>query len=136
MDSHHPSRLLRSFERYLRAGNRSERSVGNYMESARQAEAFLSGRGIRLEDATRADLEDFIAALLGRRSAATAATRDKVLRVLYRWLEAEEDIASPMAKMKPPIVPEQPVPVIPRMGYGACSRHARARTSRPAATPP
>lgn len=58
MDSHQPSRLLRSFERYLRAGNRSERTVGNYMESARQAEAFLSGRGIRLEDPTRADLEE------------------------------------------------------------------------------
>jgi site-specific recombinase XerD len=136
MDSHQPSRLLRSFERYLRAGNRSERTVGNYLESARQAEVFLSGPGIRLEDATRADLEDFIADLLGRRSAATAATRYKVLRVLYRWLEEEEDIPSPMVKMKPPSVPEQPVPVIPEAASGACSRCARARTSRPAETPP
>ena len=117
MDSHQQqSRLLRSFERYLRAGNRSERTVGNYLESARQADDFLQGRGIRLENATRADLEDFIADLLTRRSAATAATRYKVLRVLYRWLEEEEDIPNPMAKMKPPIVPEQPVPVIPEDG--------------------
>jgi hypothetical protein len=43
-----------------------------------------------LEDATRADLEDFMADLLARRSAATAATRYKALRVLYRWLEEEE----------------------------------------------
>jgi site-specific recombinase XerC len=34
--------------------------------------------------------------------------------VLYRWLEEEEEIAvSPMARMKPPIVPDQPVPVVP-----------------------
>jgi integrase/recombinase XerC len=86
MDSHQPSRLLRSFERYLRTGNHSERTVGNYLESARQAEAFLRERGIRLEDATRADLEDFMADLLARRSAATAATRYKVLHILYGWL--------------------------------------------------
>src|SRR6266487_4068398 len=108
-----PSRLLRSFERYLRAGNRSQRTVGNYLESARQAEAFLQRHGIRLEEATRADLEDFLADLLARRAAATAATRYKVLRVLYTWLEEDEDLPNPMAKMKPPIVPDQPVPVIP-----------------------
>jgi site-specific recombinase XerD len=86
MNSDQPSRLLRSFERYLRAGNRSERTVSNYLEGIRQAEAFLRGRGVRLEDATRADLEDFMADLLARRSAATAATRYKVLRILYGWL--------------------------------------------------
>jgi integrase/recombinase XerC len=116
MNSQQPSRLLRSFERYLRAGNRSERTVGNYLEGIRQAEAFLRRRGVRLEDATRADLEDFMADLLARRSAATAATRYKVLRILYGWLQEEEDIPNPMAKMKPPIVPEQPVPVIPEDG--------------------
>jgi site-specific recombinase XerD len=67
---------------------------------------------VRLRDATRADLEDFLADLLARRSAATAATRYKVLRVLYRWLEEEEDVPNPMAKMRPPLIPEQPVPVI------------------------
>ena len=70
-----PDRLLRSFERYLRATNRSERTVGNYLETLHQVEAFLRPRGVRLRDATRADLEDFLADLLARRSAATAATR-------------------------------------------------------------
>jgi site-specific recombinase XerC len=32
----------------------------------------------------------------------------------FRWLDGEGEIdASPMAKMRPPIVPEQPVPVLP-----------------------
>jgi site-specific recombinase XerD len=112
MAEYAPSRLVRSFERHLRAENRSERTVENYLESLHQAEVFLGGRGRRLEEATKADLEDFLADLLARRSASTAATRYKVLRILYRWLEEEEDVPSPMAKMKPPIIPERPVPVI------------------------
>ena len=53
-----------------------------------------------------------MADLLARRS---AATRYKVLRILYGWLqeeeeEEEEDIPNPMAKMRPPIVPEQRSP--------------------------
>jgi len=90
--------------------------VGNYLENLHQVEAFLHPRGVRLRDATRADLENFLADLLARRSAATAATRYKVLRVLYRWLEEEEDAPNPMAKMRPPLIPEQPVPVIPPDG--------------------
>jgi site-specific recombinase XerD len=116
MNQQPPDRLLRSFERYLRATNRSERTVGNYLENLHQVEAFLRPRGVRLRDATRADLEEFLADLLARRSAATAATRYKVLRVLYRWLEEEEDVPNPMEKMRPPIQPEQPVPVIPPHG--------------------
>jgi hypothetical protein len=47
-----PGSLLRSFEWQLRAQNRSERTVGNHRESARLAQAFLEGRGKRLEEAT------------------------------------------------------------------------------------
>lgn len=68
-----PRSLLRSFQRHLRAQNRSERTVGNYLESARLADAFLEGRGKRLEQATQADLEDFVAHILRRRSASTNA---------------------------------------------------------------
>ena len=37
--------LVRSFERHLRAENRSERTIASYLESLRHAEAFLAGRG-------------------------------------------------------------------------------------------
>jgi site-specific recombinase XerD len=99
MNQQPPDRLLRSFERYLRATNRSERTVGNYLESLHQVEAFLRPRGVRLRNSTHADLEELLADLLARGSAATAATRYKVLRVLYRWLEEEEDAPNPMANM-------------------------------------
>jgi hypothetical protein len=39
-----PSPLLRSFERHLRALNRSGNTIQSYLDSARQAEAFLASR--------------------------------------------------------------------------------------------
>jgi site-specific recombinase XerD len=113
MDPRPSSPLLRSFERHLRARNRSQQTVATYLIAARQAEAFLTARGTSLADASRADLEAFLGDLLDRRSASTAATYHKVLKLLYRWLEEEAELtANPMAKLSPPIVPEQPVPVI------------------------
>ena len=45
---------------------------------------------------------------------ATASTRYKQLQALYRRLEDEEEIAvNPMARMKPPMVPDKPIPVVP-----------------------
>src|SRR5918995_3476296 len=109
--------LVRSFERHLRAENRSEHTIASYLESLRQAEAFLAAHGKGLADARRADLEAFLGDLLTRRAAGTVATRYKVLRILYGWLEEEDEIAAnPMARVKPPIVPEQPVPVVPEDG--------------------
>jgi site-specific recombinase XerD len=117
MDRTALSPLLRSFERHLRAANRSERTIASYLESLRQVEAFLASRGCSLIDARREDLEAFLGDLLRRRAAETVATRYRRLRVLYRWLEEEEEIlVNPMARMKPPIIPEQPVPVVPEDG--------------------
>jgi site-specific recombinase XerD len=114
MDSGGPFSLSRSFERHLRAKNLSDGTVASYLVGVRQFTAFLHPRGRELEEATRADLEAFIADLLSRRSPATASTRYKQLQALYRWLEDEEEIAvNPMARMKPPIVPDKPVPVVP-----------------------
>ena len=92
MDRTTLSPLLRSFELHLRAANRSDNTIESYLEA-------------------------FLADLLARRSASTAATRHKVLRILYRWLEEEDEIEqNPMARVKPPIVPEQPVPIVPEEG--------------------
>src|SRR5215212_6177974 len=103
MDPAAPNPLLRSFERHLRAENRSDQTVATYL--------------IALGQAGRADLEAYLGDLLTRRAAATAATYHKVLKLLYQWLEDEDELpTNPMAKMRPPIVPDQPVPVIPDDG--------------------
>jgi site-specific recombinase XerD len=108
-----PDPLLASFERYLRAANRSDKTVASYLISLKQADGYLRQHGTTLADARRADLEAFLADLLTRRRAATVATRHKVLKLFYAWLEDEEDIPSPAAKLRPPLVPEEkPVPVL------------------------
>jgi site-specific recombinase XerD len=117
MDRAALSPLLRSFERHLRAENRSANTIDSYLESVHQAERYLTAHGRTLLDARRGDLEAFLAELLAQRAPGTVATRHKVLRILYRWLEEEGEItASPMARVKPPIVPDQPVPVVAEDG--------------------
>src|SRR5215218_5653353 len=59
------------------------------------------------------DVEAFIVDQLARWKPATAANRCRSLRVFYGWLQAEGEIpVSPMASMRPPAVPDQPVPVV------------------------
>jgi site-specific recombinase XerD len=64
MDRDTLSPLLRSFERNLRAENRSEHTIASYLGSLRQAEAFLASRSRSLIDARREDLEAFLGDLL------------------------------------------------------------------------
>jgi site-specific recombinase XerD len=106
--------LARSFERHLRAENKSDRTVETYLEAVRLLKAFLAPRGVGLAEADRAQIEAFLADLLARWKPATAANRYRSLKVFYAWLEDEGEIAAdPMAKMKPPAIPEQPIPVLP-----------------------
>jgi site-specific recombinase XerD len=126
MDPPARSPLIRSFERHLHAENRSGRTVATYLIAMRQADAFLRGRDTTIQAATRADLEEFMGDLLARRTASTAATYYKVLKLMYAWLTEEEEIpTNPMARMKPPIVPDKPVPIVPEDGlkrlFRACA---------------
>ena len=61
----------------------------------------------------REHVEAFIAAELARTAPSSTATRYRSLQQLFKWLDDEGEIAgSPMVKMRPPIIPEQPVPVL------------------------
>jgi site-specific recombinase XerD len=67
-----------------------------------------------------------MADLLARRAPATAATYHKVLKILYAWLVEEGEIPSdPTLRMRPPIVPDKPVPIVPDDGlkrlFQACA---------------
>jgi site-specific recombinase XerD len=105
--------LARSFERYLRAGNRSPRTIETYLEALGGFATYLAATsGRSLDRARREDVEAWIAVLLERWKPSTAHNRYRGLHAFYRWLEEEEDIPSPMAKMKPPAVPDQPIPVL------------------------
>ena len=105
--------LAGSFERHLRAENKSGRTVETYLEAVNQLAAFLEPNGVKLADATREDVEGYLGAVLARWKPATAHNRYRALRVFYAWLEDEGEVhTDPMRKLKPPAVPEQPAPVL------------------------
>lgn len=102
---------LRDFTRSLRARNRSPKTIRSYLEAAGQ----LADRhgGADPADLSRHDVEDYLADVLARRSPSTAATRFRALQQFYRWAVEEGLItASPMAGMRPPAIPDAPVPVL------------------------
>jgi site-specific recombinase XerD len=105
--------LPASFELYLRATNKSRRTIETYREALDGFTAHLQATSRRpLDQARREDIEAWMTVLLARWKPATAHNRYRGLHAFYRWLEEEEDIPSPMAKLRPPAVPEQPIPVL------------------------
>ena len=62
---------------------------------------------------TREHVEAFVAYLLTRYRPATASNRYRALQTFFRWMVDEGEVASsPMAKMKPPAIPEEPPAVV------------------------
>jgi site-specific recombinase XerD len=112
--------LLRSFELHLLALNRSPNTIKAYLSDARHFDTWRRARGARGLDTVAADeIKAYLAARISGDGAAAAspayvARIFRSLQQLYRWLDEEGEIeASPMARMKPPQVPEDPVEVIP-----------------------
>jgi site-specific recombinase XerD len=103
--------LKRSFTLHLKASNRSSRTIENYLEAIELFWRFLAEQGMPTEPAhlTREHVETFITALLERCKPGTAANRYRSLQAWFKWLLEEGEItSSPMARMKPPHVPEAP----------------------------
>lgn len=76
----------------------------------RQLVAFLADRGVTVsKEIDKAHLEEFIATLAETRSAGTASVRFRAPQQWFAWMVDEEEIpSSPMARMRPAVVPEQP----------------------------
>lgn len=108
--------LLPSWRVHLEAENLSPRTIRAYVDDGARLARFLAEQGMPTEAAsiTREHVEAFVSAELERTSATSAATRYRSCQQLFKWLEAEGEVEhSPMTRMRPPRVPEQPVPVLP-----------------------
>ena len=106
---------LDSFVRSLRVQNLSKRTIQTYSESVRQFAGFLARTGMPQDVTliTREHVESFIAHLLEHWKPLTAANRYRGLQQYFKWLLEEGEIKdSPMARMKPPRVAEQPPEVL------------------------
>ncbi len=104
-----------SFRRSLRASNLSERTIRTYLEAVDLFGRFLATTGMPTEVANirREHVEAFIEHLLSLWKPATANNRYRALQAFFKWAVEEGEVhESPMAKMRPPKVPETLPPVL------------------------
>ena len=100
---------LTSFGRHLRAENQSIKTQETYCKSVRQFVRFLESQGMPLQVAKlrREHVESIIEHLLEKWKPATANNRYRGLQAFFKWLIDEGEIKdNPMARMKPPRVPQ------------------------------
>jgi site-specific recombinase XerD len=63
-----------------------------------------------------------------RNSPSNAAKHYRSLQQFFRWLSEEEDVPSPMARMRPPQVPDKPVPLFSHSQVEAMLEAAKGTT--------
>jgi site-specific recombinase XerD len=105
-----------SFRLSLHGENKSERTVEAYTDAVRFFADFLEANGYTLTVTaiTRNHIRGFIADQLKRWKPTTAHNRYRGLHSFFTWAVEEVDELSghPMNGMKPPQLPEEPVPVL------------------------
>jgi site-specific recombinase XerD len=108
--------LIPSWERSLRAANRSSKTVRSYGDTARLFDTFTREHFgiIAVDNITRDVVETFMEDQLARWRPATAGVRFRSLRVMFKWLLSEGEIrVNPMANMPVPFQPEVLVEAVP-----------------------
>lgn len=127
----HLAALLPDWRRHLRAANRAPATIASYLTVGEALAAFLADRGMPTAASAirREHVETYVAEMTERLSAATVAKHYRSLQQLFRWLVDDGEIeASPMARMRPPHVPEQPVKVLTDGDLGRLLDAARGNT--------
>ncbi|WP_433506765.1 tyrosine-type recombinase/integrase [Pseudonocardia halophobica] len=114
--------LLPDFRRHLMATNRAPQTIHRYLVDTEILADYLDAEGLPTAPAaiTRGHLEAWLVHLSTRPSRrggtlapATIARAYRSVQQFFRWLVDEEEIEhSPFEKLRPPAVPEQPVPII------------------------
>jgi site-specific recombinase XerD len=107
--------LIGSWQLSLTARNRAPKTIRSYLDSVRLLEEFLqqTGQSDDISKITRESVETFVADQLARWKPATASVRFKSIQQFFKWCVEERELAAdPMVHMKPPSVPEVPVPIV------------------------
>jgi site-specific recombinase XerD len=107
--------LLPDWQRHLRAKRLAPKTITSYLSCGYALARYLAERGMptSVTAITREHIEHYLADLGDRTSAGNMAKHYRSLQQLFRWLVDDGEITrSPMERMKPPAVPEQPVDVI------------------------
>src|SRR5271167_3792726 len=105
---------ISSFRLHLAAEGKAAKTVRTYTEAVQW---FAAAHLLRETDRAgwgevgKQDVQRWMVWLLGRYSSAYASNQYRALQQFFRWLAAEEEALDPMAGLKPPGVPDKPVPV-------------------------
>ncbi len=109
------SALLPDWRTHLRARNVAPSTITSYLTVGGNLLTWLGEHGMptTASGIAREHLEAFLASLVDRVAPATVAKHYRSLQQLFRWLVEDGEIPhSPMDRMRPPAVPEQPVEVL------------------------
>ena len=105
-----------SYGRHLRAANRSPATIKTYLSALDGLHRYLQAQGMPtgLRAIRREHLEAYLVSLQDAgKKPATVSIAYRSLQPFWKWAVAEDEIpTSPMERMKPPIVPEAPPPVL------------------------
>ena len=105
---------ISSFRLHLAAGGKATRTVRTYTKAVQwfaAARLLTQSARTRWEEAGKQDVQRWISWLLDRYSAPYASNQFRALQQFFKWLADEEEIPDPMAGLRPPHVPDKPVPV-------------------------
>jgi site-specific recombinase XerD len=124
--------LLDDWRISLRARGLSVATISSYRTVAESFAAYLVAVGMpsAVGSISREHVEAYLAGMRERGlSPATVAKHYRSLQQLFGWLVEEGEIpASPMARMHPPTVPDQPVPVLDDDALAALLRTCSGNT--------
>ncbi len=121
---------INSFALPLAAEGKTDKTIRTYTEAVQWfAATGLPGRTGRgsWQQVTSRDVQQWIAWLLGRYSAAYASNQYRALQQFFKWLAAEDQLPDPMAGLEPPHVADKLVPVF---APGELARLERACAGR------
>jgi integrase/recombinase XerD len=130
---------ISSFRLHLAAEGKAARTVRTYTEAVQ----WFAAAHLRLQSARscwhevrKHDVHEWMAWLLGRYSAAYASNQFRALQQFFKWLAAEDEIPDPMAGLRPPHVPDKPVPVfadqdLPRLERACTGVRSSSAVTRP-----
>ena len=107
--------LVGSWRLALRAENKSPNTLVTYLAAVEELGRYLADHGMpqRVAAIRREHIESWVADLLTRHRPATASVRFRAAQQFFRWAAEEGEVdESPMARMRPPIVPEEPPPIL------------------------
>ena len=123
---------IASFRLHLAAENKAAGTIRIYTGAVRW---FAASHLLAETDKTRwgqvgaADVRRWVVWLLGRYSEAYVYQQYRSLQQFFRWLAVEEDLPSPMSKLRPPKVTGKPVPFFSSVDLSKLGRCCRGNCS-------